>query len=226
MKKIFLLIGVILVASCSPLKKYADTKKPHWEKEVLALEALDKTESYSEDAILFIGSSSIRIWKNIKEDLAPYEPIRRGYGGAHFYDLIHYVDRLVTPHDVRGVGVFVANDIAGSDNDLTPEEAFSLFKFTVKRIQKLKPGVPIFPIAITPTPSRWSVYPATKRLNDLIQDYSKRQEGLYFIETASQYIIDGSPRPELFTKDMLHMNQEGYDLWSSIIKTELDKVYK
>lgn len=77
------------------MKKYELTGKK-WEDEIKKLEVLDKKETYSNQAVLFIGSSSIRLWKSIEEDLDTYEPIKRGYGGAHYYDIIHFTNRLVS----------------------------------------------------------------------------------------------------------------------------------
>ena len=70
---------------CSPLKKFENSKYI-FESEVQKLEALTdykKLDNY----ILFIGSSSIRRWDNMTNQMAPYQVIKRGYGGAHFYDL-------------------------------------------------------------------------------------------------------------------------------------------
>lgn len=226
MKKLLLLVPLIISLACSPLKKYADTKQG-WEKEVIALEALDAIEEYPDDAVLFIGSSSIRLWKNISEDMKPYTPIRRGYGGAHFYDLIHFTDRLVSPHKVQAIVIFVANDITGGENDKSPQEVLKLFKYVVKEIRKSNPDTPIFQIAVTPTPSRWEVWNQTKKANELLQAYCKKTKNLYFIETEKAFLDDkGQPRPELFIKDMLHLKQVGYDIWKEIIKSELDEVLK
>ena len=92
MKKVFLF--TLLFISCSPLKKYQATAAK-WEKDIIKLESLDKSENYSENAILFIGSSSIRGWHTMEKDMFPYETIKRGYGGAHYTDIIHFTKRLV-----------------------------------------------------------------------------------------------------------------------------------
>lgn len=220
----FLLPLLVFLAACSPLKKYADTAPP-WEKEIEGLEALDQTEHYSDQAILFVGSSSIRLWKNIQEDMAPYEAIRRGYGGAHFTDLIHFTKRLVAPHEVQAVVCFVANDISGSDQDRKPKEVLKLFEFFVKQVREVKPNVPIFLIEITPTNSRWAVWDQIREANHLMQDYCNKHPDLHFIATSTEYLgQDGKPKADLFISDQLHMNQSGYDIWKRLIKDELNKV--
>lgn len=226
--KLSVFLTVILgsiVLSCSSLpQKYADARQP-WEAEVSQLLAKDAVESYPDDAILFVGSSSIRLWKTITEDMAPYIPIRRGYGGARFSDMIHFTDRLVSPHQAQAIVCFVANDIAGDPNrDVSPKEVLKLFKYFVKQVREIRPNTPIFQIAITPTPSRWKIYPQTAEANRLMAEYCQKTDNLFFIDTADAYLdAEGQPRPELFLGDMLHQNRAGYDLWKELIKAALDK---
>ena len=225
-KHLFLLLTSAIIASCSPYKKYAD-KAAKWEEEISRLEYKDDTERYSSDAVLFIGSSSIRIWKNIKEDMAPYEPIRRGYGGAHFSDLIHFTKRLVYPHEFQALCIFVVNDITGGDDDRSVSEVMTLFREVVSTVRVKYPYKPIFQIAITPTGSRWAVWSETQKVNAAMKAYCDKTDNLYFIDSTAPYLNDaGVPRDELFIKDRLHQNQAGYDIWAVEIKKELDKVLK
>ena len=139
MKRILILL---LVVSCSPTKKFQETKEK-WEKSVEDLNKLNLEITQNEDAILFIGSSSIRLWNTIEQDIEPYSSIRRGYGGAKYTDLIHFTERLVEPHNVRAVGIFVANDITGGEKDLKPKEVLNLVKYVIKRFQRHKDCVHI-----------------------------------------------------------------------------------
>lgn len=226
MKKYALFLPFLFLLACSPVKKYADTKS-YWIEDIEQLIEQDETEKYPEDAVLFIGSSSIRLWKNIAKDIAPYTPIQRGYGGAHFYDLIHFTDKLVSPHKIQALVIFVANDITGGDADISPKEVLKLFKHTISEARKSQPNTPILQIAITPTPSRWKVWDKTQEANRLMKAYCDRTENLHFIETEEAFLDkNGQPRPELFIEDMLHLKQAGYDIWKELIKKELDSVLK
>ena len=228
----YLFFVIFLFFSCSPLKKYELTGKK-WEDEIKKLEVLDKKETYSNQAVLFIGSSSIRLWKSIEEDLDTYEPIKRGYGGAHYYDIIHFTNRLVSPHKVKAIAIFVANDITGKENginnqtvnrDLSPKEVLRLVKYVTKEIRKSHEKVPVFFIETTPTSKRWKVWDKISKANDLIENYTSKSENLYYINTRSFYIgSDGMPNDSLFVKDKLHLNREGYKLWGKIIKENFDK---
>jgi len=224
---IVLLISLILI-SCSPLRKYQDLPEVKaWEQEILKFEQFDNSETYPKESVIFAGSSSIRLWSTLKEDMAPYPVIQRGYGGAKLSDFAVYADRLFDPHPCRAIVIFIANDIHGGENDKKPEEVLSLYKNVIKTIRKKHPVTPVFWIAITPTTSRWKVWPEIQKANNLIKDYCESNEGLYFIKTDSAFLgEDGKPINEYFRDDHLHLNADGYAVWNKIIKDELDRVLK
>ncbi len=196
-----------------------------WEPDIAALEQLDSTETLPADGILFIGSSSIRRWDTIGEDMAPYQPIRRGYGGAKFSDLVFYADRLTAAHKVRAIVVFVANDISGRDDDRSPEEVAGLLAHVIATIRASHPTTPVFYVAVTPTESRYDVWDTIRAGNSACQALCDALPNVHFIPTASAYLrADGTPRADLFVDDRLHLNESGYDLWAAIIKSHLDGV--
>lgn len=222
---IFSLLLVGLLASCNVAKKYTDEASKKWEGDILKFEQLDKIEKDPQNAILFAGSSSIRLWSTIKEDVAPYPVIQRGFGGSKFSDLAVYIKRIVYPHQFRALVIFEANDITGGNADKSPEEVVKLFRNIVKTVRKKYSDQPIFVIGITPTKSRWAAWPKVSQLNQMLKESCNKLHNTYYIETSSAYLnIDGEPRTELFIKDMLHMNREGYTIWGDLVKKELDKV--
>ena len=92
MKYVIFLVFLLSSLSCSPLIKYSQSNR-QFEEEVSVLESLDLEERAGEKDVLFIGSSSIRLWDNIQVDMYPYRSVKRGYGGAHCYELINYSER-------------------------------------------------------------------------------------------------------------------------------------
>ena len=222
----FLIISLSSCSTAIDMSKYQEASKV-WEKEIQQLEAKDKAETDPQNAILFIGSSSIRLWKNINTDMQPYPVIQRGYGGSKFSDNLFYVERLVRSHDFRALVMFFANDITGGTNDRTPEELVTIVKENIKKVRAIKPNKPILLIEITPTNLRWKVWQQAKQANELLKNMSKKMKNVYFIETAAAYLdAEGKPRSELFGSDQLHQNQKGYDIWSAIIKKRLDEILK
>ncbi|MDG1911224.1 MAG: GDSL-type esterase/lipase family protein [Flavobacteriaceae bacterium] len=222
---VILVVGLFASTSCSPLRKYKKKDRKWAYPEIQAFEQLDKTQTYAADALLFIGSSSIRLWKTLEEDMKPYPVIQRGYGGAHFRDMVFFTDRILADHSLSMVVCFVANDISGSNKDGTPQEVLMLFKHFIKQVRAKHPSIPILQVAITPTQSRWSVWPQIKRVNELIKAYCEETENLYFINTVPEFLDEkGQPKTQWFVGDQLHLNQKGYEVWNRIIKGEIEKV--
>lgn len=224
--QLLLLLSVLNpLQAIDPIEQYRSAAVAKWESTIVELEKLDQQESDPEHAILFVGSSSIRLWEAIQQDMAPYPVIRRGYGGAKFSDLAVYIDRLVKPHQFDAAVVFVANDIAGADDDKSPEEVVRLFDYTVKRIKQHAPAAPVLLIAITPTPSRFAVWDRIHRANTLLAEYCEQHAGVSFIDTTESF-LDAKKQPiaDYFVEDRLHLNHSGYALWASSIKEALDEV--
>jgi hypothetical protein len=226
MRNYLLLFLAFAVLSCSPIKKYKslpDVKA--WEKDIQKFEQLDKSETYQEDAILFAGSSSILLWSTLEKDMAPYSVIQRGYGGARLSDFVVYASRIFDPHPCKAIVIFIGNDIAGRDQDKSPQEVARLFRNVLNTIRKKHPETPVFWIAVTPTSLRWKVWPEIKEASRLIKKICDNRPNTYFINTEYAFLNDkGLPNDELFRSDKLHLNEKGYAIWTEIIKKELNKV--
>jgi len=226
MRRNIILLAFLFILSCAPLSKYRDLPEVKaWESEIEKFEQLDITKSYPSDAILFAGSSSIRMWSTIGKDMLPYNVIQRGYGGAKLSDFAVYADRIIYPHPCQAIVIFIANDIAGNDNDKSPLEVSQLFKKTLYIIRRKFADTPVFWISITPTPARWHVWPEIKETNEMIKEICNGHRNTYYIDTEKYFTnASGLPRSELFLEDKLHLNPEGYTIWTGIIKNELNEV--
>ncbi len=231
--------SVLIAISCSqdsisvsaqeldPFKVYREVAAK-WEKDIAAWEEKDKSEVADESSILFLGSSSIRRWTTVSKDMAPWPCVSRGYGGAKFSDLAIYAPRLLAAHHPRGVVIYVGNDITGKpDLDKSPEEVVRLLGIVVDAVKKQSPNAEVFVIAITPAPSRFAAWPQIQAANHQLKAFCERGKQLHFIETHPFYLTaEGEPRPELFVEDRLHQNASGYQIWSGIIRKELERVFE
>jgi len=226
MRKYFVPVILLVLVSCMPLTKYSNLPEVKaWESEIEKFEQLDILKSYPSDAILFAGSSSIRLWSTIGKDMQPYNVIQRGYGGAKLSDFAVYADRIIYPHDCQAIVIFIANDISGGDNDKSPLEASMLFKKTLNIIRRKYRDVPVFWISITPTPARWAVWTEIKEANEMIRKICEDHRNAHYIDTEKYFLTtSGLPKNELFVEDKLHLNGDGYRIWSGVIKNELNKV--
>src|SRR5512133_2459941 len=142
MRRYLVIIISLLLISCTPERKHKTLPEVlSWEKDTESVDPLDKTEKYPDDAILFTGSSSIRLWTTLANDMAPYNVIQRGFGGSKLSDFAVYVNRIVDPHPCSAIIIFIANDITGSENDKTPGETAALFRYSLSRIRKTHPKI-------------------------------------------------------------------------------------
>jgi glycerophosphoryl diester phosphodiesterase len=225
MKYSVLLFSLLLI-SCSPVRKYESLPEVQaWEDDIQQFEKLDKSESYPDNAILFTGSSSIRLWSTLKEDMAPYPVIQRGFGGSKLSDFVVYADRIVSPHPCSAIVIFIANDITGSENDKSPETVAALFRQSLKTIRKTHRETPVFWIAVTPTPSRWKAWTEIQKAGSLIKNICGKEKNTYYINTDFAFLDEnGMPIKKYFREDMLHLNADGYKLWNGLIKKEISKI--
>ncbi len=196
-----------------------------WEKDIAKFARLDESEPDPENAVMLLGSSSIRLWENAAEMLAPYPTIRRGYGGARYSDLVVFAKRLITPHEFRALVVFVANDITGSKEDRSVEAVRRMVMHVIEIAREHQPESPILLVEVTPTPSRFHVWKEIRELNAMLREVALTQPNVSFVSTAEYYLDnEDQPRAEFFRDDRLHQNTAGYQVWAELIRRELDNV--
>jgi hypothetical protein len=196
-----------------------------WEPAIKKFETLDQQQTDPKDAILFVGSSSIRLWDTIAKDMKPYPVIQRGYGGAKFSDVAYYARRIILPHEFRALVMFVANDVSGSDQDKEPKEVAACLQHIVDIVRERHPEVPIFCLDVRPTISRWKVWPEIQAVNRALREVCDSDPHTHFVGTSPAHLDqDGRPNEALLREDKLHLSRAGYDLWAKQIKQALADV--
>src|SRR5882762_2546973 len=90
----FLIVTTLRVAMCAE----GEHDFGKWEKEIAAYEQMDRTNPPPKGALLFIGSSTIRLWKTLAEDFAEQRVINRGFGGSEIVDSTHFAERVIFPY--------------------------------------------------------------------------------------------------------------------------------
>jgi lysophospholipase L1-like esterase len=207
------------------LAPYRAASLQKWEDDIKKLEARDASEHRVENGTLFIGSSSIRMWKSIATDMAPFRPIERGFGGSTFSDVAVFAPRILSPHAYQALVVFVANDVTGGDGDKSPQEVGRLVRHLIGVSQQIRPNAPIVLIEITPTPKRFAVWSKIREVNAVLREVALSEKNVYFVATAESFLTpDNQPRAELFVEDQLHLNSSGYQLWTQLITPILHSV--
>ena len=217
-----LILAALLFASTAcflgfaPLHAADKPKGPErWESAIAKFEAEDRANPPAEDGIMFLGSSSIRMW-DVKKWFPGLPVVNRGFGGSQIADSLFYAERIVVPRKPRVI-VFYAgdNDIAGGK---TPERVFADYRAFVAEIHKYLPKTKIAFVAIKPSISRWRLVEPMRKANQRIEELSSKNELLVYIDVDAPMIgDDGRPRKELFLKDGLHMTDAGYKIWTDLV---------
>ena len=216
------LAGFSLCLLAQTAAEKQQSPEARWGKDIRAFEAADKTNPPPRDAILFIGSSSIRLWTNATHAFPGHRILNRGFGGSQLADSVSFVDRIVTPYSPKLVVLYAGdNDIASGKS---PEQVFGDFKAFVGRVRAALPDIRIAYIAIKPCPAREKFLDRVKTTNRFIQEYTLADSRLLFVDVFTPMLTkEGRPRTDLYIKDGLHPNAQGYELWASLLRPILDK---
>ena len=183
-----------------------------WENEIQVFEEWDRKNSFPPNAVLFVGSSSIRLWMT-GECFSDLPVINRGFGGSQIAGITPYVHRIVLPYRPRAI-VFYAgeNDIAAGKS---PQVVADDFRAFVRRVREKLTDTPIFFLSLKPSPKRWSLWKDASQANTLICDFCQTQAELHYVDMSGCLLQEnGAPNPAYYQSDTLHLNEQGYKVWT------------
>jgi len=207
------------------LNAWADedpAKFAKWEKTIAAFEEADLKHPPNKGGILFIGSSSIRMW-DVQRSFPELLVVNRGFGGSQIEDSTHFAERIIGAHQPRAI-VFYAgdNDIGSGKSAKTVASHFEQF---VAKVRGKLPETHILFIAIKPSGSRWKYVETQRDANARIRAFCERGPKLTFVDVVTPMLgKDGLPRDELFLKDKQHMTPAGYKVWNDLLRPHLSKL--
>jgi lysophospholipase L1-like esterase len=206
---------LLSLASAPAAEPQHDFKR--WENEIAAFEQADRTNPPPKAAVLFIGSSTVRLWKTLTADFPNCQVINRGFGGSEIADSTHFAERIIFPYEPRKVFLRAGgNDIFAGKS---PDQVFVDFKDFVAKVHSKLPATDIFFISLCPSVARWQQAEKEKALNSMVEEFARHTPNVRYIETYSMSLgPDARPRPELFVADKLHFNAEGYKLLAERIR--------
>jgi lysophospholipase L1-like esterase len=197
-----------------------DVSSAKWEMEMEAFAAKDTQSPFAPDGILFVGSSSIRLWA-VEKAFPEHRVLNRGFGGSQIRDSIDWFDRVILPHHPRMI-VFYAggNDIhSGKTAQTVISDARELFQ----KIHAAFPETRVLYISIAPNPARWKQIDTVREANTAIRAMAGELGYVHFVDMFSSMLgEDGLPLPHIFRADRLHMNESGYEIWNRILKPLLE----
>jgi lysophospholipase L1-like esterase len=206
------------LVACAPqtVVQTAVNAPSQWESDIVSFETADRTTAPAKGGVLFVGSSSIRMWQTLQNDFPGLPVINRGFGGSELGDVVRFENRIVVPYKPRVVVLYAG------DNDLnagkTPERVFSDFKEFVRIARQDLPRTRLIFVAIKPSIARVNIIDKIRITNRLIRDYIESDPSLVYVDVFTPMLdASGQPRRELFLEDGLHMNAKGYAIWRDLI---------
>jgi len=213
------LLVVVLACVCALIFFRAMGRPGAWGFQIAAFERADRLNPHKPGVIVFTGSSSIRYWKTLADDMKPLDVINRGFGGSQIAQVNHYASRIILPYRPRAVVLYAGDNDLAWPASKTPEEVFGDFKEFVQIVHTQLPETWIYYVSIKPTIRRRGIWEKEQKTNALIADYIRTQPRTQFIDVSAAMLdAQGNPLGEIFRWDGLHMNAKGYVIWTSIIK--------
>ena len=169
---------------------------------------------------LFTGSSSIRMWTSLDSDFPEINLLNRGFGGAHLSDLLHYYDRLFTKYHPQRIVLYCGENDLRSGKSVG--QVMKDFHALWAKIKMDLPATTLFYLSCKPSPKRISKWNTYLSLNLRIKNLALRDKRLTFVDISPTLLRpDCSFYPGFWKEDNLHLNQAGYDRWTSWIRPTL-----
>lgn len=207
---------------CSPAIAQ-EVKPPFWE-DIQAFKKQDSLSFPAAGQILFVGSSSFAMWKNVQDDFPEYKILNRGFGGSSLTDLIYYAEDVILKYKPKQIVIYCGeNDFAGN-NSLYAAQVAERFEQLFNIIRSTYKKTSVAYISMKPSPSRKHLMPKFNVANMMIKEFLRKKKKAKFIDVYYPMLrSDGSPEEDIFLEDKLHMNAKGYAIWQKIIQPYLIK---
>jgi lysophospholipase L1-like esterase len=191
-----------------------------WEATIQKFEAADTANPPAKGGIVFIGASSFARWTNLAESFPDLAVVNRGFGGSELAECVTYASRVVVPYAPRIVVLYAGeNDL---NRGVTPEVIASDFDRFSHVIHTSLPAARLVVTGLKPSLLRWKLRDGMHQTNRLIQTRCAADRSCTYVDPWPSMIgTDGTPKPELFVEDGLHLTPEGYKAWTRMLRPHL-----
>jgi lysophospholipase L1-like esterase len=219
-----LFVSVLAVIGASPVFAQVAAPRPaaaavdttSFAAEIAEFARADRLHFPRPGGVVFVGSSSIRMWPNLAADFPGVNVIQRGFGGSELSDVVYRAPQIVIPYRPRLVILYAGdNDLA---NGRSPQDVLNRFESFVSVVHKASPSTRIAFVSIKPSWARVSLLDKMKEANGLVRHYIAHHQGLVYVDVFTPMLgAAGQPRMELLAPDSLHMNAAGYEIWRRLL---------
>ena len=192
---------------------------------IKAFQEQDQVAPPPKNAILFIGSSIFRQWKDLIEQMAPFPVFNRAFGGSRTADVLHYMDQVVLPYSPKLIVYYCgSNDVNAK---LAPAEIADGFIQFAERVHAKLPETRLLYVSILRAPQKMDNWDKVDEANRLVREFCARDKRLGFVDAnPAVFDAEGKPRMDLYLADKLHYKEPAYVGFTAIIKPEVEKVWR
>ena len=177
--------------------------------------------------VLLVGSSNFRKWTNAVTDLAPLPVTNRAFGGSQTSHQLMFFDQVVPPcHPGLVVWYCGSNDIKGK------KDAASILGRTeewINRVKQMDPttGILLVSVIRAPQKHRDTQIDVVDAVNRGYEEIARTKEGVFYVDVnPALQGPTGESRVELYVSDGLHLNGEGYQQMTNLLKPAIEKHWK
>lgn len=212
----------VLFACCFLQSIVAAAQQPPFWDEIQAFKKSDSLQPPPQNAIVFVGSSSFRLWPDIQSYFPLHTIINRSFGGSSLPDVIRYEEETIFKYNPKQVVIYCGdNDLATSDT-VTSTTVVQRFQKLFNDIRKRLPAASVVYVSIKPSPSRWRLKEKMMAANRSIKKFLSTKKQTAFVDVWTPMLdSSGKPYDVLFKEDKLHMKAGGYAIWSRVIEPKL-----
>lgn len=204
------------------MQQIEDEPPGTWEPEIAGYEREDRRSPPPAGAVVFVGSSSIRMWSTLACDMAPLVVLNRGFGGAQMDAVLHFAPRIVLRYRPRAVVLCAGENDLEAHRGKSPERVLDDVRRFADLLADACPHARLYLLAIKPSPARAAVWPVVRRCNGMLRAFALEDPRRSWIDVATPTFDEaGRRRAELFLDDGLHLSPAGYAMWTSVLRPRL-----
>ena len=216
-------IGIITLLSLLTVPLWAQNEGPkRWEETIRGFEQADRANPPAPGAVLFVGSSSIAMWKDLPSYFPEHRVLNRGFGGSNFSDLLYYAERVIMPYNPSMIFIYEG------DNDIMQGDGTEKVLANARKLRDLirsKLGdTPVVFISPKPSVARWHLKETYESVNEALRKYAEEEPNTEFADVWTPALDkNGNVQKDIFRDDNLHMNAKGYQIWKKVLSEYLPK---
>lgn len=214
--------STLFIALFISVSTFAQAPDPtRFAEEIVEIQNRNTQLDADKPVVLFTGSSSVRMWKDVQDYFPEINALNNGFGGSHFTDLIHYQQELM--YDFKPGKLFIYEGDNDTGAGIPASEIMAATAYLYAQIKQHLPETEIYFLTPKPSIARWELKEKYEEYNAMLEEFCAFDDNVHFVDVWTPMLDEnGVVRDDLFIEDDLHMNKTGYDIWGNVIAPFLD----